>query len=231
MIDEVVATIAAARLERAGARPLVVAIGGGVGVGKTTLARTVAAGLRETGLTVAELATDNFLFPNEELKRRGLLFQKGFPDTYDVASIARAVGELRRGRVAVVPLYSHDVYDVVDSTQSVPPTDVLIIEGVNALQPEVAALADLSIYVDVDDEDARRWFFARFHALAEKGDGFYAQFANLDREARESVATSAWSGINFVNLIEHIRPTQSRADITIRKRGDHSIVEVKPTRD
>ncbi|HEX4978910.1 MAG TPA: hypothetical protein VFV35_02485 [Acidimicrobiales bacterium] len=215
--------------ERAGAQgtALMVGIAGGVGVGKTTLAAALAGALQARDLDALVLATDGFLFPNEELARRGLLMQKGFPASYDVAALRRAVETLRRREPAEVPVYDHLTYDVLGAPLRVEPADVVLLEGVNALQPDVADLCDLSVFVDVDNGDARRWFVERFAELCETGEGFYAAFAAMTAAERREVAEAAWSGINLVNLETHILPTRDRADVVVRKARDHSIVDVR----
>ena len=224
MIDELVDLVDGRWREPA---PFVVGIAGGVGVGKTTMAAGLADGLRARGRSVAVVATDNFLFPNDELGRRGLLMQKGFPDTYDVAALQHAIEELRARHIAVVPVYSHQVYDRVDEVTSIPPSDVLIVEGVNVLQPDVAAVLDLALYIDVDEAHAKTWFFRRFEELCRTGEGFYASFAAMTSDERSAIADSAWSGINLVNLVEHIEPTRARAHVVVTKDADHTIVAIE----
>ena len=57
-------------------------------VGKSTFSNVVATLLSEdTGLDVAVIASDGFLYPNSVLAEQGLSDRKGFPDSYDVAAI------------------------------------------------------------------------------------------------------------------------------------------------
>lgn len=226
MIDDLVALIAG-EAGRAATRPFVVGIAGGVGVGKTTLANALAEKLAALGTSALVLATDNFLYPNAELASRGLLMQKGFPDSYDVAALLATVATLRAGDAAVVPIYDHQTYDIVDGRLRIEPTDVLLLEGVNVLQPPVLDAIDLPVYIDVDVAHARAWFFDRFSSLCERGEGFYASFAAMSPEERRAIAESAWSGINLVNLEEHIEPSREGARVVVRKDADHSIAEVR----
>lgn len=227
MIDEIVRLIDAEIESAPGRRPFVVGIAGGVGVGKTTLANALAEELAARGRTTLVLATDNFLFSNAELAERGLLMQKGFPDSYDVDALLAAVATLRSGDAAVVPVYDHQTYDIVDDRVRVEATDVLLLEGVNVLQPSVLEAIDLPMYIDVDVGHARAWFFDRFASLCERGEGFYAPFATMSAEERATIAEAAWSGINLVNLEEHIEPTRRDAKVVVRKQADHTIVEVR----
>jgi type I pantothenate kinase len=155
--------------------------------------------------------------------------RKGFPDSYDVDALVDALRGLRTGRSVELPVYSHRTYDrVADATSVIDgSTDVVVVEGVNALQPEIAAELDASIYVEAEEDDARTWFFRRFGELcdAAKDDSgsFYAPLASLDDDVRRRVADAAWDGINLVNLREHIAPTRSRATWVLRKGPEHTV--------
>ena len=126
-------------------------------------------------------------------------------------------------------MYDHQSYDIVDERRTIEPTDVLVLEGVNVLQRRVLDLVDLSVYVDVEEGHARQWFFDRFDALCEEGAGFYAGFRGMSAAERRSIAESAWTGINLVNLRDHIAPTRQRADVVVVKDADHSLIAVRPS--
>src|SRR5213078_2040200 len=90
--------------------------------------------------SVALVTTDGFLYPNAELQRRGLLQRKGFPESYDRRALLRFVAAIKSGRDEVsAPVYSHLTYDIVPGEQIVVQRpDVLIVEGLNVLQPPMA---------------------------------------------------------------------------------------------
>jgi type I pantothenate kinase len=213
--------------------PVLFGVAGGVAAGKSTTADAVRRHLEAGGCTVALLATDAFLWPNEELERRGLTMRKGFPESYDVGGLVAALRDLRAGRPVEAPVYSHRTYDRLPGEvhRLDPATDVVVVEGVNALQPEVAAELTVSVYVDATEEDARRWFFRRFVELCEaaKDDpsSFYAPLAFLDERVRRTVADAAWEGVNLVNLREHIAPTRARATWVLRKGPDHAVLSLE----
>jgi type I pantothenate kinase len=195
-----------------------------VAVGKSTLAETLAE--RLDPLRVAVVATDGFLLPNSELSARGLLAQKGFPASYDADAMAGFVNDLRAGRPASVPVYSHATYDRVPGEERVvTDVDVVIVEGVNALQPELAAGADLAIYLDADEPLVRSWYVRRFveQVVAAETDetSFYRGFTSLDDDGRAAMADSVWEAVNLVNLLEHIEPTRARADLVLVKGEGH----------
>jgi len=229
------------RLLPVAGRPLLVGIAGPVSVGKSTTAAILRDLLAERGVASDVLCTDCFLHANTVLAARELTFRKGFPETFDADEMAACLRRLRAGDVPVqVPVYSHAVYDVVPGERTaVGDAEVVIVEGVNALQPPAAELYDVSVYVDADEDVVRGWFVDRFLKLcaaadaADRGDGgdggeasFYRMFAGASPEARTAIAHSAWDGINGPNLREHIEPTRRHATFVLRKAPDHSVIEL-----
>ena len=212
--------------------PVIVGIAGPVAAGKTTVATAIADELATGGSLVRVLTTDSFLFPNAELAARDLVMRKGFPETYDDDAIAHVLGRLRRGEPATAPVYSHVTYDIVPGqVLNVEPSDVVLIEGVIALQPSVRRHLDLAIYVDADEEFVREWFVERFVRLTEASrndeTSFYHRFAALPREQLRRLAEGTWDGINGPNLHEHIAPTKAHADLVVSKDADHTVTRVE----
>lgn len=208
-------------------RPFLIGVAGSVAVGKTTFARQLAERLAP-GATVTVLATDCFLLPNDELARLGLGMQKGFPASYDGAAIERFLDGLDSGGGADVPVYSHAIYDrVAGAVETVPAADIVIIEGVNALQPPLVERLDLAVYLDADEADIERWFVDRFLALCAAAESdessFYRGFVGLSPDQRVEMARSVWAAVNLVNLREHISPTRAAAHLVLRKAADHSL--------
>jgi type I pantothenate kinase len=119
--------------------PFVVGVAGSVAVGKSTIARLLRELMsRWPGTPRVELVTtDGFLYPNAELERRGLMSRKGFPESYDRRALLSFLTEVKSGAPEVrAPFYSHMRYDIVpDAHTTVRRPDVVIVEGLNVLQP------------------------------------------------------------------------------------------------
>ena len=206
----------------------VVAIAGPVAVGKSTIAAALADAVRAEGRRVEVIATDGFLWPNAVLEARDLVARKGFPETYDLDRLQGLVDDARAGRpVLEVPVYSHERYDVLDEPVSIERPDVLVVEGVVALQRR---FGDLGIYVDADVDDVEGWYVARFQDLVDAArddpTSFYGGWVDLSAEEVAEVARSVWSAVNLPNLVECIAPTVALADVVVRKGPDHAIREV-----
>ena len=224
--------------------PFVIAVAGSVAVGKSTTARLLRELLRRWPATpkVELVTTDGFLLPNAVLEERGIMERKGFPESYDRAALLGFLKQVKAGATHVsAPVYDHITYDIVPGAhQEINHPDILIIEGLNVLQPPRAAsnrellavsdFFDISIYVDAAAEDIERWYLERIFKLRElaftKPEAYFYKFAFMPDEEIADYAHNVWSTVNLPNLIENIEPTRSRADIVLRKGSDHTISEV-----
>jgi type I pantothenate kinase len=234
------ATSAFLRARSAGT-PFVIGIAGSVAVGKSTIARLLRELLsRWEGTPRVELiTTDGFLFPNAELERRGLMERKGFPESYDRRALLRFVSQVKSGAGTVrAPFYSHLEYDIVPEGEIVVNSpDVLIVEGLNVLQPPapgrslaVSDLFDFGIYVDARTSDIARWYEERFLRLQRGAfanpKSYFHRYASLTEDEARARAQSIWSAINGPNLVQNILPTRPRASLVLRKGPDHAVASV-----
>lgn len=221
--------------------PFVIGVAGSVAVGKSTTARLLQELLRRFDDTprVELVTTDGFLWPNAELSRRGLMERKGFPESYDRRSLTRFVSQVKSGEPSVTaPVYSHLVYDVVPGASVVvEQPDILIVEGLNVLQPPatsariaVSDLFDFTIYVDARTADIETWYVERFLRLQRGAfadpDSYFHRYATLSEPEAIARAKSIWAEINGPNLEQNILPTRARADLVLRKGADHSVASV-----
>ena len=222
--------------------PFVVGVAGSVAVGKSTIARLLRELMsRWPGTPRVELVTtDGFLYPNAELERRGLMDRKGFPESYDRRALISFLTEVKSGAAEVrAPFYSHMRYDIVpDAHVVVRRPDVVIVEGLNVLQPPpapndvaVSDLFDFSIYVDADPKHIERWYIDRFLALRQGAfanpSSYFNVFAHLTDDEAVTTALGYWNEINMPNLLENVMPTKHRATLVLRKGADHAVESVQ----
>ncbi|MCL2091652.1 MAG: type I pantothenate kinase [Micrococcales bacterium] len=230
--------------ESASRTPFVIGIAGSVAVGKSTAARLLRELIARWPATpkVELVTTDGFLYPNAELERRGLMGRKGFPESYDRRALLRFVAQVKAGVPEVrAPVYDHVTYDIVPGEQVVVSRpDVLIVEGLNVLQPArstsrsnvaVSDYFDFSIYVDARTPDVRRWYVERFLSLRStafaRPGAYFGRYAKLTDDEAVGLAGQIWDDINAPNLAQNIAPTRARATLVLRKDADHRITGVR----
>ena len=188
--------------------------------------------------------TDGFLLPNEELEARGLCDRKGFPESYDRRALLRFVTDIKSGAdIAYAPVYSHLSYDIVAGERiAVRRPDVLIVEGLNVLQPArirgdgrqgaaVSDFFDFSVYVHARTGDVRRWYVERFLRLRQtafsRPGSYFHRYAGLSDADAEQRAGQIWAEINGPNLADNILPTRDRATLVLAKAADHAVARVR----
>jgi type I pantothenate kinase len=226
--------------------PFVIGLAGSVAVGKSTTARVLQQLLAHwpEHPHVALVTTDGFLHPTAALEQRGLLPRKGFPESYDRRALLRFVVDIKSGKEQVeAPVYSHLTYDrVPGETVTVRHPDIVILEGLNVLQPARvtddgrAGLAlsdffDFGIYVDAATDDIRSWYVDRFQRLVETTfadpASYFRRYADLSPDEARETALGIWDTTNGPNLEQNILPTRSRATLVLRKARDHSVRYVR----
>ena len=227
--------------ERSKRVPYIIGVAGSVAVGKSTVSRLLKELLERWDGTpkVALVTTDGFLYPNEELEKRGLMTRKGFPESYDRLALLNFVSAIKSGKKHIeAPVYSHLVYDIVpDQKITIDEPDVVIIEGLNVLQPpslgqEVALsdFFDFKIYVDAKTEDITEWFLNRFQKLRESAfkdpQSYFHRYATMPFEEALATAVRIWETINLPNLRENIETTRSRATLILNKGPSHQVETV-----
>jgi uridine kinase len=200
-----------------------IAIGGGTGSGKTTIARGIAE--RYTSLGVAALNQDSYYFDRSHLsasEKEEINFDD--PRALDHDLICEHVQQLWRGEAIEKPRYSFATHTRTGEFDRVDPAPLVLLEGLFALwDPRVRALAGLRVFVDADAD-------VRFIRRLRRDVG--------ERERTwQSVVTQYLATVRLMHHL-HVEPTKAFADLVLDttqapledslNRIDRALVEVSP---
>ncbi len=225
--------------------PFIIGVAGSVAVGKSTTARVLKALLARwpDHPRVDLVTTDGFLLPNAELQARGIMNRKGFPESFDTARLLTFLADVKSGKEFVeAPVYSHFHYDILSDQKAVfRRPDILIVEGLNVLQPArlpkdgaeipfVSDFFDFSIYLDAEPAVIEEWYLERFMRLRSTAfrdpGAYFHKYAGMSPDEAKARALELWSMINLKNLEENILPTRQRARLILSKTADHRVESV-----
>ena len=220
-------------------QPFIIGISGSVAVGKSTTSRLLQILLSRIfpEASVELVTTDGFLYPNSILNERNILNRKGFPESYDMESLLDFLDQLKNGQDVDIPVYSHEIYDIVPrQKQRVQAADFVIVEGINVFQtPQNSRLYitdffDFSIYVDAAVEDIESWYLDRFLKLLsfaqDDPNNYYYRFTQQPVSEVKDFAHQVWTSINLTNLRNYIEPTRNRAEVILHKSKNHESDEI-----
>ncbi len=225
--------------------PFIIGVAGSVAVGKSTTARVLKALLARwpDHPRVDLVTTDGFLLPNAELEAGGIMNRKGFPESFDTGRLLTFLADVKSGKDKVeAPVYSHFHYDILpDQVLVFERPDILIVEGLNVLQPArlprdgaeipfVSDFFDFSIYIDAEPRVIEEWYLERFMRLRSTAfrdpGAYFHKYAGMTPDEAKARALDIWSNINLKNLEENILPTRQRARLILRKTADHRVESV-----
>ena len=223
--------------------PYIISIAGSVAVGKSTSARILQSLLSHwpNQRKVDLMTTDGFLHPLAYLQEHNLLHKKGFPISYNTPQLIRFLADIKSGKPNVsAPIYSHLTYDIIpDQFNVIDQPDILILEGLNVLQPNknqanelfVSDFVDFSIYVDAEEDLLKEWYIHRFlkfrQSASSDPNSYFKHYANLSEQEAVTTAGKIWDEINGLNLKENILPTRERADLILKKGANHEVELVR----
>ncbi|MCB1451036.1 MAG: nucleoside triphosphate hydrolase [Nitratireductor sp.] len=147
-----------------------VAIAGAPGSGKSTLSDALVAALNSSGLeTSALVPMDGYHYDNSVIEPLGLLPRKGSPETFNTAGLFSDLRRISSGEADVaVPVFDRSI-DLARANARIVArtTPIILVEGNYLLLDapdwrDIAALFDLSIFLDVDESELERRLVQRW---------------------------------------------------------------------
>ena len=187
-----------------------IAVVGGSGSGKTTVARAIYGSL---GVDAAFVDADSYYKDLAHLtleERKQVNFDH--PDAFDTELLIEHLQELASGRAIDKPTYDYPGHTRAPRTERVEPRDIVLVAGILLFaDARLRPLFDIKIFVDVAD-DVR--FIRRLQRdIAERG-------RTVDDVIRQYMATVRPMHLEFVE------PSKRYADVIIPE-GGHNVIGVE----
>lgn len=184
--------------------PLVIAIAGGTGSGKTTISNLI---IERVGRkNIAVLSHDAYYRDRVDLplKKRAKL-NYDHPDSLETELLVQHIKSLKEGKVAEMPVYDFTTHSRKKETITVEPQPVILVDGILLfVEKKLRKLFDVKIFVDTDP-DIR--FIRRLQRdIRERG------------RTQESVIKQYQKTVRPMHL-EFVEPSKRYADVIIPEGG------------
>ncbi|MEN3316133.1 MAG: phosphoribulokinase [Acidimicrobiaceae bacterium] len=178
-------------------RPVMLAIAGDSGTGKTTITAGLVEALGRDRIT-SVAADDYHRYDREE--RKELPFTPLHPDCNYIDIMEQHLQHLALGEPILKPVYDHDTGEL-GRPEYVEPAEFVIVEGLLPLHTQLSrACFDVTVFLDPPEDIRISWKLSR----DTKKRGYTEDQVRKDLEKREPES------------VEFIRPQRSYADIVVR---------------
>jgi uridine kinase len=184
--------------------PIVIAVAGGTGSGKTTISNAI---LERIGShNIAYLPHDAYYFDLASIpqtERKNINFDH--PDALDTQLLIEHIRKLRSWKSVEIPIYDFTIHVRKPQVQIVQPQPIILVEGILIfVEHELRELFDVKIFVDTD-ADIR--FIRRLtRDMAERG------------RTAESVISQYLDTVRPMHL-KFVEPSKRYADVIIPEGG------------
>ena len=215
--------------------PFIIGINGSVSSGKSAAAKQLVDMLQKKPqkTRVALLSTDNFLYKNNILEKKGIMNEKGFPKSYNWGLLFKTLKAIKNNRKVKIPIYNQNKSDIDTKMVTIPShIDILVVEGINILRPYcknkldrflLSDMLDYSIYINASETNLKKWFTKRL----EEKKKIKRNTTRKKRKEFSAFAHKIWTKVNRVNLYKYIYPYRCRSDMIIHKNSKHAISSIE----
>lgn len=131
-------------------KPVIIGVAGGTGSGKTTVARALVDAFN--GESVVMIEQDAYYKDQSHLTmEERLQTNYDHPFAFDNDLLIEHIKEMQHSRGIEKPIYDYNEHTRSGDTISIEPVDVVIVEGILALEDErLRELMDIKVFVDTD---------------------------------------------------------------------------------
>lgn len=129
-------------------RPFLIGVAGGSNSGKTTIATKLAELVGDDQLALIKLDSYYVSRTDQTVEERATA-NYDHPDAFDWDLLNDHLAALSAGATIEVPVYDYTIHDRSDRRNTVPPSRVVVVEGILVLwEPRLRHRFDLKIFVD-----------------------------------------------------------------------------------
>jgi uridine kinase len=178
---------------------VIIGVAGGTGSGKSTFTNRLKA---EFGDKISVLYFDNYYKSRDEIpveERKNINYDH--PDAFETDMLIKHIEELKAGCEIDCPVYDYTIHNRSIKTITIKPSEVIIVEGIMALQNDkLRNLLDIKIYVEADADE--RILRRIIRDVKERGRDI------------EGIANQYLNTVKPMHYI-YVEPTKALADIVI----------------
>ncbi|MCF7926799.1 MAG: uridine kinase [Candidatus Izimaplasma sp.] len=189
-------------------KPVIIAVGGGSASGKTTVVEKIIDRFHQKNVTV--IRHDDYYKNQSDMpmkERRKVNYDHPFSLDNDL--MYEQILKLIKGESVVKPTYDFENHTRSETTQTVYPTDILILEGILIMEDKrIRDLSDIKLYVTADDD--LRFIRRLKRDLEERG------------RTMKSVIQQYLSTVKPMHFA-FVKPTKRYADVIIPNDKDHEV--------
>ncbi len=189
-----------------GLETLVIAIAGGTGSGKTTLAKNIQEAFPGQSVLLSQDSYYKDLSHLTLKEREEINFDH--PDSLDFDLLVQHLEELKQGRSVEKPVYNFHLSTRESYTETVTSSKIIIVEGILLFAiPKICKNCDLKLFVDADD-DVRL-------------------LRRIDRDIHERSRSFESISNQYLTTVKpmhevFVAPSKKEADIIIPRGGENS---------
>lgn len=189
-------------------RPVIIAICGGTGSGKTTVAREILKSLPETSVSIIHQDAYYKKQDNKSLDERTKT-NYDHPFAFDTDLLLTHLDNLLNGQDVDMPIYDFENHNRSSETKKIFSREIIILEGILILEDErLRNLMDIKIFVDTDtDVRIIRRITRDINERGRSLDSVIEQYLSTVKPAHE----------------QFIEPSKKYADIIIPEGGYNTV--------